>query len=440
MQFSTVITMGDLNVDKLKVNGREAKLLRDIEEVFELTCLVTEPTRITDTSQTLLDVLLTNQPDLFKNAGVSDIGLSDHCMVYGFLKETVKKHTADIITCRSFKNLDMEEFKKDLEEAVWFKQNVTEVDKLYDNWYTELMRIVDKHLPLKRVKARKIDVPYMTGEWKEAIRKKRKYAKKFSQSKTKENMELMKKWRNNATRLRRKAIKMTAELLATPLTTIFNQAIEENRWPSAWKRGEWIPIYKKEDPLGKVNYRPVTVLTAVDKVFEQLICRQLSEMFEPIFDTFLSAYRKHFSCETTLIRLTEDWKHAADKGHASVILSTDISKAFDSLHPNLLLAKLKAYGLSDPALGLMRSYFDDRENRTRVGNYTSAWKAVKRGFPQGSSLGPLLWNVYQNHLFYTGVKSQLSAYADDQLQIELRKMGKRQIFCKAIMANTKQWL
>ena len=69
------------------------------------------------------------------------------------------------------------------------------------------MRIVDKHLPLKRVKARKTDVPYMTGEWKEAIRKKRKYAKKFGQSKTKENMELMKKWRNNATRLRRKAIK-----------------------------------------------------------------------------------------------------------------------------------------------------------------------------------------------------------------------------------------
>ena len=57
--------------------------------------------------------------------------------------------------------------------------------------------------------------------------------------------------------------------------------------------------------------------------------------------------------------------------------------------------------------------FDDRENRTRVGNYTSDWKAVKRGCPQGSSLGPLLWNVYQNDLFYTGVKSQLSAYADD---------------------------
>lgn len=57
MQFSTIIIMGDLNMDKLKLNGREAKLLRNIEEVFELTCLITEPTRNTDTSQTLLDVL-----------------------------------------------------------------------------------------------------------------------------------------------------------------------------------------------------------------------------------------------------------------------------------------------------------------------------------------------------------------------------------------------
>ena len=150
-----------------------------------------------------------------------------------------------------------------------------------------------------------------------------------------------------------RVLKMAAELLATPLTTIFNQAIEENCSPSAWKRGEWIPIYKKEDPIDKVNnYRPVTLLTAIDKIFEQLICRQLSEMFQPIPDTFLSAYRKHFSCETTLIRLTEDWRHAADKGHASVILSIDTSKAFDSLHPNLLLAKLKAYGLFDSALSI----------------------------------------------------------------------------------------
>lgn len=152
IQCSTVIIMGDLNLDKLKVNERDAKLLKDLEEVFELTCLITEPTRITASSQTLLDVILTNQPDLFKTAGVINIGLSDHCMVYGFLKEAVKEHSAAVINCRSIKNLDINEFTRDLTDAVWIKQHSTSVGEQYDNWYTELMRIVDKHLPLKRIK------------------------------------------------------------------------------------------------------------------------------------------------------------------------------------------------------------------------------------------------------------------------------------------------
>ena len=115
-------------------------------------------------------------------------------------------------------------------------------------------------------------------------------------------------------------------------------------------------------------------------------------MFEPIFNPFLSAYRKH-----------------------------DMSKGLDSLHLKLLLAKMKAYGLSDPALKLKQSYFRNRENRTRVGNSTSVWGAMKQSCPQGSSLGPLLWNIYQNDRFYAGVKSQLSAYADDHQQYSSNK-------------------
>lgn len=152
MQCSTVIIMGNLNLDKLKVNERDAKLRKDLEEVFELTCLITEPTRITASSQTLLYDILTNQPDLFKTAGVISIDLSDHCMVYGFHREAVKQHPASVINCRSIKNLDINEFTRDLTDAVWIKQHSTSVDDQYDNWYTELMRIVEKHLPLKTIK------------------------------------------------------------------------------------------------------------------------------------------------------------------------------------------------------------------------------------------------------------------------------------------------
>ena len=93
--------------------------------------------------------------------------------------------------------------------------------------------------------------------------------------------------------------------------------------------------------------------------------KQMSKYFETIFDPFMSAYRKMYSCETTLVRLVEDWKHAIDHGKSVGVLSTDMSKAFDTMHSTLLLAKLKAYGFSEGALSLMRSFFKERKGRTK---------------------------------------------------------------------------
>ena len=75
-----------------------------------------------------------------------------------------------------------------------------------------------------------------------------------------------------------RALKLAADEVTTPLTTIYNQVLEKNEWSKDWKRGEWTPVHKKDDPLDMANYRPVTVLTSVDKVFEQLLCQQLKEM------------------------------------------------------------------------------------------------------------------------------------------------------------------
>ena len=166
-------------------------------------------------------------------------------------------------------------------------------------------------------------------------------------------------------------LKLVADEIAEPLTVVFNQVIQAREWPKEWKRGEWVPVYKKEDPQNIANYRPVTLLPAVDKIFEQLLCYQLRDKFETVFDNSMSAYRKYYSCETTLILLSEDRKYERDIGETVAILSTDMSKAFDSVHPTLLLAKVKAYGFSESALILMKSYFDGRENRSRVGMATS---------------------------------------------------------------------
>lgn len=205
----TVIIKGDINLDKRKPNSREGRVLNDIEDVFDLKCLINEYTRITPDSKTLIDLILTNRPDLFDSTGVSDFGLSDHAMINGFLKPKVKKYRHKVITFRSKKNFVENNFKTEIHETMTNMklQEIDSVDHQHNTWYQGINDVIDRHMPLKKMKVRERDVPYITTEWKKAIRRKRKAAKKHSKLHSKESQEEMKKWRNEATRLRRRAIK-----------------------------------------------------------------------------------------------------------------------------------------------------------------------------------------------------------------------------------------
>ena len=90
-----------------------------------------------------------------------------------------------------------------------------------------------------------------------------------------------------------------------------------------------------------------------------------------------------------------------------------MSKAFDSLPPSLLINKLKAYGFSEQALYFMRSYFTNRQNRVKLNSVVSERKDMRRGCPQGSSLCPLLWDIFQNDSTYQITDANISMYADD---------------------------
>ena len=135
----------------------------------------------------------------------------------------------------------------------------------------------------------------------------------------------------------------------------------------------------------------------------------------------LTAYRKRHSCKTVLLYLTESWRHSLDNGECVGVLSTDMSKAFDCLFPPLMLAKLRAYSFDDVSLKLMASYFENRQARVKLVNTTSGWRKVERGCPQGSSFGPLMWNLYQNDLTYV-MKSNISMYADDHQKMMTNKI------------------
>ena len=138
-------------------------------------------------------------------------------------------------------------------------------------------------------------------------------------------------------RISPKLLKSVAEGTAASLTRLYNNCIEQGEWPNAWKMGEWTPAYKKGDRQDTTSYRPITSLTAVDKIFEQLLCNQVTCHYDKTLYNRMTAYRKKHSCETTLLALIEDWKLAADTKQLVYILSTDMSKAFDSLSHSLTI-------------------------------------------------------------------------------------------------------
>ena len=158
----SVIILGDLNLDRLKPNSREGKILQDIEDIFDFTCLIQEPTQITPTTSTLLDVILTNKADMFDHSGVIDLGLSDHAMIYGFLKPKVKRYPMKIISFRRTVKMNELEMKKDMEEAMCAlnSDNTLPVDEQCKRWNTEVNNMLDKHMPPKSMRVRAKTIYY----------------------------------------------------------------------------------------------------------------------------------------------------------------------------------------------------------------------------------------------------------------------------------------
>ena len=152
------------------------------------------------------------------------------------------------------------------------------------------------------------------------------------------------------------------------LADIFNYCIRNGTFPEVLKKSEVTSVFKKGDPISKTDYCPVSTLSNFSKVFEKLIYLQLNNYMQNKFSIYLTGFRKNRETQHTLLKMIENWKAKLNMGHKVGVIYMDLSKAFDSLNHELLIAKLRCYRLDQNAVEFFKRYLSNRYQCCKINN------------------------------------------------------------------------
>lgn len=211
-------------------------------------------------------------------------------------------------------------------------------------------------------------------------------------------------------------INLSLPFIIPILCHIFDFSLQVGVFPSLWKCAQVTPVPKTSNPVEFKDFRPVSIICVFAKVFEKVVHKQIMDycLTNNVLHPLQSGFRPYHSTSTALVKVTDDIRKSIDNRQICMLLLFDFSKAFDKVHHDLLITKMRFLGFSSLSLMWISSYLYERKQRVCISNkQPSMWADIITGVPQGSVLGPLLYLLYVNDLPTVFRHGTVHLYADD---------------------------
>ena len=245
-----------------------------------------------------------------------------------------------------------------------------------------------------------------------------------------------------------KLLKKLRPVVLTPLVIIFNRSMEEGVFPDAMKIADTVPLHKAKCSEDCNNYRPISLLLTISKVLEKTIYSRTVTFFDKnkLFYNSQYGFRKNHSCSDAIMELTGEILKNKENGIHTASVFIDLSKAFDTLDPDILLQKMNRYGIRGLVHDWFRSYMKNHKLRVKCSvengqemTYSKLYD-VEYGAPQGSCLGPLLFLIFTNDLCKNLEHCGAILFADDTTLYKGHRSLKYLKWCvETDMANLADW-